>query len=69
MTNDELIALAAAEFVKAKSMSSDAGSVTRRDASDFIAFANYVKGLSAASNDNGLFGLRVRQAVPGGPGE
>ncbi len=62
-------ALIESESAKAQSMSSDAGSVSRRSIDELIKADRHVSGKRAAANANGLFGLRIRQCVPGSPAE
>lgn len=59
----------ASEVSKAQSMSSDAGSVSRRSLRELIDTDRYLAGKRAAANTNSLFGLRIRQCVPGSPAE
>ncbi len=69
MTPEEIATLAEAEMVKAKSLTSDAGSISRRDASEITALAHLAGSQRAAANSNGFFGCRIRKAVPGSPAE
>jgi hypothetical protein len=59
----------ASEVSKAQSMSSDAGSVSRRSLRELIETDQYLSTKRAAANANGLFGLRVTRLVPGSPAE
>lgn len=59
----------AAEVLKNASMSSDAGSVQRRSLKELIETDQYLATKRASANAGGLFGLRIRNAVPGGPCE
>jgi hypothetical protein len=67
--SESLEDLIEAEAAKNARMSSDAGSVDRRPLADIIAADRYLGSKRAAANSDGLFGIRVKQLVPGSPGE
>jgi hypothetical protein len=51
-----------------QSVTVDGNNVTARPLSELIEADKYLASKSAASAGNGLFGMRVRQAVPPGGG-
>jgi hypothetical protein len=53
------------EAAKPASVSSDAGSVTRRSIDEIIKAERFLSSKRSAANGHGLFGLRVREAKHG----
>ena len=64
--SEDLEDLIESEAAKAASMASDAGKVERRSIPDLIAADNQLAAKRAAARSGGVFGLRIRNSVPGG---
>lgn len=67
--SEDLEDLISSEVEKNASMSSDAGSVSRRSIDELIKADNHLAAKRAAANSSGAFGVRFLRFVPGSPAE